>query len=248
MSSGDRPAEPAAQPRPLAGVPGALEVAFLLDGTEHCELILVRHGQQQHPDLRVSGVGDMIDPPLSALGERQALAVGERFAGTRIDAVYASPLKRAYRTGEAVAERHGLDVQVRADLREIEVYRDLPQDRPLLEVLGREQLLGFREQMLRHMRWDVYPGTEGSFEFRRRVGITIDGIVASHPGQRVLVACHGGVINAYLADILGTPIDMFFRPAHTAVNVVRAAMGGRRAIESIGDTGHLTGAHDLLTY
>lgn len=237
-----------AQPRSLSGVPGALEVGFLLDGTPHCDLILVRHGQQQHPDLRVSGVADMMDPPLSAVGERQALAVGERFAHQHIDAVYASNLKRAHRTGEAVAERHGLEVHVRPDLREIEVYRDLPQDRPLLEVLGREQLLGFREQMLRHMRWDVYPGSESSLEFRRRVCTAIDGIVASHQGQRVVVACHGGVINAYLADIVGTATDMFFRPAHTAVNMVRAAAGGRRAIESIGDTGHLSRPEGLLTY
>lgn len=239
---------PVAQPRSLSGVPGALEVGFLLDGTEHCELILVRHGQQQHPDLRTAGVAAMIDPPLSAVGERQALAVGERFAHTRIDAVYASHLKRAHRTGEAVAERHGLIVNVREDLREIEVYRDLPQDRPLLEVLGREQLLGFREQMLRHMRWDVYPGSESSHEFRRRCCTAIDGIAASHPGQRVVVACHGGVINAYVADILGIAVDMFFRPAHTAVNVLRAAAGGRRAVESIGDTSHLSTADGLLTY
>jgi 2,3-bisphosphoglycerate-dependent phosphoglycerate mutase len=236
------------QPRSLSGVPGALEVGFLLDGTEHCELVLVRHGQQQHPDLKVSGVADMIDPPLSAVGERQALALGERFAHQRVDAVYTSNLKRAHRTGEAVAERHGLEVHVRPDLREIEVYRDLPQDRPLLEVLGREQLLGFREQMLRHMRWDVYPGSEGSHEFRRRVCTAIDGIVASHPGERVVVACHGGVINAYVADILGTTADMFFRPAHTAVNVVRAAVGGRRAIETVGDSSHLNHAEGLLTY
>lgn len=242
------PEQPSNQPRYVTGLPGALEVAFLLDGTEHTELILVRHGQQAFPDLRTAGVGEMVDPPLSAVGERQALAVGERFAHTRIDAVYASYLKRAHRTGEAVAERHGLTVNVREDLREIEVYRDLPQDRPLVEVIGREKLLGFREQMLRHLRWDVYPGSETSHEFRRRCCTVIDGIAASHPGQRVVVACHGGVINAYVADILGVSVDMFFRPAHTAVNVVRAAIGGRRAIETIGDTSHLHAADGLLTY
>ena len=241
------PSDPG-RPGSTTGLPGALEVAFLLDGTEHCELVLVRHGQQDFPDMRVSGVAGMVDPPLSGVGELQAEHVGARFAATRIDAVYASPLLRAHRTGQAIAGHHGIEVALRDDLREIEVYRDLPQDRPLLEVLGRERLLGHREQMLRHMRWDVYPGSEGSHEFRRRVTAVIDGIAASHQGQRVAVACHGGVINAYLADILATTVDMFFRPAHTAVSVVRAAIGGRRAIESIGDTSHLTATEGLVTY
>ena len=242
----DRPA--AARPGSPTGLPGALEVAFLLDGAPHCELVLIRHGQQDFPDMRVSGVGGMVDPPLSVVGERQAERVGARFAHTPIDAVYASPLLRARSTGEAVAGHHGLEVAIRDDLREIEVYRDLPQDRPLLEMIGRERLLGLREQMLRHMRWDVYPGSESSHEFRSRVTTVIDGIAASHQGQRVAVACHGGVINAYVADILGVTVDMFFRPAHAAVHVVRAALGGRRAVETIGDTSHLATAEGLVTY
>lgn len=232
----------------LTGLPGALDVAFLLDGRVHCDVILVRHGQQDFPDFRTSGVAGMVDPPLSAKGREQAAAVGRRFKGQQVDAVYASPLQRAFDTGAAVAGHHGLEVQVRDDLREIETYRDLPQDKPLLELLGRERLLGAREQMIRHMRWDVYPGSEPSDEFRRRCCTVIDGIAASHQGQRVVIACHGGVINAYLADLIGTRADMLFRPAHTAVNQFRVARDGARAIESIGDTGHLVDGDDLVTY
>jgi broad specificity phosphatase PhoE len=232
----------------LTGMPGALDVAFLLDGSEHCHLILVRHGQQDFPDLRVTGVAGMVDPPLSDIGRRQAELVGARYAVDHLDAVYASPLLRAYDTGVAVAGHHGLEVQRRDDLREIEVYRDMPQDRPLLEMLGRERLLGYREQMIRHRRWDVYPGTESSQEFRRRCCSVIDGIASSHQGETVVVACHGGVINAYLADLIGTPTDMLFRPAHTSASVFRVARGGRRAIETIGDCGHLMGTEGLVTY
>lgn len=244
----DTDGAPVRMPGRLTGMPGALDVAFLLDGRVHCDLVLVRHGQQDFPDLTVTGVAGMVDPPLSPVGRRQAERVGLRFADDHVDAVYASPLLRAYDTGAAVAGHHGLEVQVRDDLREIEVYRDLPQDQPLLELVGRERLLGYREAMIRHRRWDVYPATEMSLDFRRRCCSVIDGIAVSHQGQRVVIACHGGVINAYLADLIGTPTDMLFRPAHTAVNQFRVGRDGARAIESVGDTGHLVGFEGLLTY
>ena len=87
-----------------------------------------------------------------------------------------------------------------------------------------------------------------------RVGVTrqtvnaIEGIAASHPGERIVIACHGGVICAYLGWILGISQDMWFRPAHTSVQIVRAR-DQVRAIDSTGDTRHLlTAEGDLRTY
>ena len=73
------------------------------------ELIFVRHGEQHIPDPRGGPMGDTFDPPLSERGEQQAKAVGERLSTDRVDAVYASPLKRAFETGKQVARHHRLD-------------------------------------------------------------------------------------------------------------------------------------------
>ena len=63
-----------------------------------------------------------------------------------------------------------------------------------------------------------------------RVGAAIETILARHPGQVVVVACHGGVINAYLALVLGLDReDMFFRPAHASIHRV-AYLGSRRVV------------------
>ena len=86
--------------------------------------------------------------------------------------------------------------------------------------------------------WDVYSHSEPSAEFRKRTINTIEGIVASHPGERVVIACHGGVICAYLGWVLGQSQDMWFRPAHTSINVVRAR-DAVRVVQTIGDNGHL---------
>ncbi len=81
--------------------------------------------------------------------------------------------------------------------------------------------------MMNEKSWDVYPYSESSFDFRKRTVNAIEGILATHPGERVVVACHGGVINAYIGHIIGVDYDMFFRPAHASVSIVLAA--GRRA-------------------
>ena len=93
---------------------------------------------------------------------------------------------------------------VEEDLREIETFRDLPRDASPLEVIGELRLQGARERFVRHRTWDVYPYTERNDELpppdaERHRGV----IAASHPGQRVVVACHGGVINAYVGEVLG---------------------------------------------
>ena len=229
---------PAAISREPSRTSSAFDTAFLTTGEGITELVLVRHGEQDVPVGPQVPIGVMHDPPLSERGRAQAYAVGLRFAAERIDAVYASPLARAFDTGAQIARHHGLDMTVEPDVREVEVFRDVPQDRPIVETLGRRALLGMRQRMQIDRKWDVYSHSEGSAEFRKRTVNAIEGIVATHPGERVVVACHGGVICAYLGWILGQNQDMWFRPGHTSVNVVRA-LNAVRVVETIGDSNHL---------
>ena len=167
----------------------------------------------------------------------------------RVDVVYTSNLQRAQSTGFEIARWHGLEPVPMADLREVEVFRDIPPEMSVEQYLGTSLFLGVRERMIAEKRWDVYPYSEASAEFRKRTVNAIEGIVATNEAKRVVIACHGGVINAYLAHHLGIDYDMFFRPAHTAVNVVRAGHHGVRALHSLGDVNHLIGEGDeLLTY
>lgn len=228
--------------------PQVFDRAFLTDVEGVTEIVLVRHGEQFVPDWRGGPVGDIIDPPLSERGVAQARLVGERFSTEKVDVVYASPLKRAFDTGLQIARHHRLEPQVMPDLREVEVFRDIPPEKTAADFIGRDLLLGIRERMLREKKWDVYPYSESSSEFRRRTVNAIEGIIATNEGKRVVVACHGGVINAYVGHIIGSPFDMFFRPAHTSVSIV-AAGDGIRALHSLNDTHHLrTPEGDFLSH
>jgi broad specificity phosphatase PhoE len=230
-----------------ARIPGVFDQAFLTDIEGVTEVIMVRHAQ---PDINFEGlVGDTIDPPLTEHGRIQARLTGEALSTSKIDAVFASPLRRAMETAEAIAEHHKhLELQVLSDLREVEVFRDVPPDKTAIEFVGRELLLAARQRMLDERSWDVYPYTEPSHEFRKRAINAVEACIAHNLGERIVIVCHGGVINAYMGHIIKSPYDMFFRPAHASVNIAVAGEN-RRVLRLLNDTHHLTTAEgDIATY
>ena len=107
--------EPEAAPRaaPTRAM-RSLERAFLLGVEGTSEVLLVRHGDCYDG---LDGEADA-DPPLSPTGREQTRRLGERLRRMEIDAVYASPLRRARETAELL----GLPVTV--DERLVEVAAD----------------------------------------------------------------------------------------------------------------------------
>ncbi len=214
--------------------PSPMDRAFLSGHPEAGKLILVRHGQQVFPDPTTASVGEWVDPPLSELGARQAEAVAGYLADEPVTAVYSSNLKRAFDTGRAVADRHGIELQTIEQLQEIRLYGDLPPDSRPVDLLGDKVVGGARQRFVQTRRWDAYPHSESSADFRMRVGSAVEAALVDHPGETVVVACHGGVINAYLAEVLGLMADMFYRPAHASVHRVRFH-GPDRVVESLNE-------------
>lgn len=216
----------------------ALTNPFASPAEGFCELLLVRHGEQQY--VEGMALGDAHDPPLSELGRQQAHAVGQRLAGLAVDAVYASPLQRALATGTAIANPHGHAVTVLEDLREVELWAALPQHLGLVEAVGTEELRRIFKAVQVERTWDAYPYGEGTASFRRRISRALDHIVHRHLGDRVVVACHGGVISTVLAMILDSPRDYGIAVHHTSITIVRAADDRRTAV-SVNDFAHVLG-------
>ncbi|MDH3753900.1 MAG: histidine phosphatase family protein [Acidimicrobiia bacterium] len=219
----------------------------MLTGQFDLELVLVRHGQQIPWDERTEP-NHRTDPPLTELGSRQIDAVAAYMADESVTTVYSSHLDRARRTGEAIAARHDLAPTVMSELREVELMRDVPDDADLGDAFDKDAMDRAGAEFVRTRRWDAFPMAETGAELRERVTAAIEGIIAENahnPGGRVVIACHGGVINAYLVDLLGIEVDMFFRPPHCSVHRVHVG-DGRRIIGTLNETHHLVG--DLLTH
>jgi broad specificity phosphatase PhoE len=89
-------------------------------------------------------------------------------------------------------------------------------------------------------------GEDGSLDYREpptgvveRMRAVVDEIVGEYPGQRVIVVSHGAAIVAYLTDVLRIePGRLRMLPYYTSISVVRA-IGERRMVGAVGDTGHL---------
>lgn len=206
------------------------------------ELVMVRHGQQDREGLAPrDALGDL---HLSALGLRQADAVGKHLAGERFDAVYSSHLLRSVETAAGVVA-HGPSRPspvVVPGLAEIDVFGMLPES----EHPTPEELLASGEGFIRTRRFDAFPHTESSADFRARVMHEIAILLERHRHQKVAVVVHGGVIGALFASAFGVQEDMAFFCAHASVHRFRHD-DGRWVIGTINEVGHLQ-ADDLLTY
>ena len=142
-------------------------------------ILLVRHGQSEwNASGRWQG---QADPPLSELGEEQAVAAAK--AVGIVDAIYASDLVRAHHTAELVAAQLGADVVVAPNLRERSAGEWEGRTRAEIE----ESWPGFLESGRRPA------GYEPDDSVLERVLTALEAIAAAHDGD-VLVVTHGGVV------------------------------------------------------
>jgi probable phosphoglycerate mutase len=142
-------------------------------------ILLVRHGQSEwNASGRWQG---QADPPLSELGEDQAVSAA-RALGI-VDAIYASDLVRAHHTAELVAAQLGADVAVEPRLRERKAGEWEGRTRAEID----EGWPGYLETGRRPA------GYEPDDSVLDRVLAVLDAIAATHDGD-VLVVTHGGVV------------------------------------------------------
>jgi probable phosphoglycerate mutase len=204
-------------------------------------LYLIRHGQA---DPAWGGVrfattrGEQWDPPLSDEGRLQAGLLAKRLAAMELDpfVAYASPLRRAVETADAFAQAAGVEVKLDEDLVEAHIGG--------WEGIPFEEIVASDPEIAGHVRnqraiWHRAPGAERNDRFRERVRSALEAIVERHPDENVLIFAHGGVINAYLGELLGLGHEMFFLPENTSVNSVEID-GAVRIVRFLNDVLHLT--------
>jgi probable phosphoglycerate mutase len=195
------------------------------------ELLLIRHGLPVRRE-RADGVAD---PELSTAGVAQAEHLADYLESEHLDAVYASPLRRALQTAQPLAGRRGMDIVV--------VDAVAEWDRNSNEYIPIEELKAANDpRYLELMRGEWTTADETPDEFSARVVAALDALVDAHAGGRIAVSCHGGTINAYLSHVLGLPVGPgFFYPNYTSIHRVVASRGGVKSILTVNETAHLRG-------
>jgi 2,3-bisphosphoglycerate-dependent phosphoglycerate mutase len=212
---------------------GTFENLFRLTCTETTEIIMVRHAE---PDYNATnGTYEPPDPPLTQRGGLQAARLAERLQDTQIDAVYSSTMRRAIETADVIAAAKNLPVIRTPQLREVAIGpRVLNSGKEDPKELASQVLVRF----LNNPRWDAIEGLEPSRPFRHRVVQAVEAIISRHPGERVVLVTHAGVINAYLSMVLDIPRDMFFLPEHASISVLRV-LRDLYAVHKLNDYSHL---------
>ena len=160
------------------------------------ELLLVRHALPVRRELTVGAA----DPELSDDGHAPGRPSGRRTSPTKHRSTRSTPA----RCGAPTRRRHrsptrfGLDVVIDDAVAEW--------DRHSNEYVPIEELKAANDP-----RWQAMCAASGPRTTRRpssspeRVVGAIEQLIDEHRGERIAVVCHGGVINSYLAHVLGLP-------------------------------------------
>lgn len=171
-------------------------------------LWLVRHGESEgnlardrahaaeDERIQIAAARDM-DVPLSALGERQAAALGRWIARLpaeeKPEVVLSSPYLRALRTAGLIAQHGGLNrapiLDERLRERELGAFDRLTRR-------GIEKLFPVEAAQRRAVGKFYYrpPGGESWTDVMLRLRTVIETLAREHAGRRVLIACHSAVI------------------------------------------------------
>ncbi len=198
-------------------------------------LYIVRHCQSAgNQGGRFQG---QFDGPVNEMGEKQLELLSLRFRNEHLDAIYSSPLTRAYKTAQAIDQFHDLPIQTMDGLSEIDVGE---MENQLLSDIAVKY-----PEVARN--WDnapdlcVFPGGESMAQVYRRINDAIDQIIEENPGKTVAVATHGGVIRNLYARVEYGSIEGLRKSVvfgNTSVSVLEAE-DGRLRWKSINDMSHL---------
>jgi broad specificity phosphatase PhoE/ribonuclease HI len=197
--------------------------------------LLLRHGQTSlSAERRFAGRGDI---PLTETGRRQAAAAAARLAARGgIDVIVSSPLRRARRSAETVAEATGAPLLIDDDLVEAD--------------FGKWEGLSFAEATAQApddmTAWlasadAAPPGGESFAAAARRVLGALDRLLAAHPGRTLLIVSHVTPIKTLLCRALLAPPAAMFR-IHldvASLSEVEWFADGPALVRSVNDTAHL---------
>ncbi len=158
---------------------------------------LVRHGATVlSAEDRFAGSSDV---ELSAEGRRQAERLAARLSDDPLAAVYASPMRRTVDTASTLAKSHGIAVETRDGLREIDHGRWEGLRRADVEVRFAQE----------YAAWQADPytfapeGGESGLDVAARALPVVRTIVQAHEGASVVVVSHKATIRLVISALLG---------------------------------------------
>jgi probable phosphoglycerate mutase len=204
-------------------------------------ILAVRHGETAwNHDTRIQGHTDI---DLNERGRWQAAQLAQALAEEPIDAFYASDLSRALETARAVARRHDRPVHTHNGLRERCFARFQGHTWAELEARYPEESTAWRKRVPDF----APPGGESLLQLQARVVAAVNELAARHPGEQLLMAVHGGVLDILYraATRLELQAPRSWELTNTAINRLLWTPEGLSLV-GWADTGHLQAGNGPL--
>lgn len=190
-------------------------------------LLLLRHGQPTR--IEAPGPGG---PPLTELGQRQALCLARRLQAEAPDLVISSHLTRAHQTAEPTAHSIAKDILIEPSVAEVDADGGVYVHIEDLRAEGGETWAAFLRDPIK-----MLGGNQA--KFRKRVLEGFETILAQYSdAHQVAVFTHGFPINILLSHILGLDEITRFLPAHGSITRLAGRSINNLAILSVNETGH----------
>ena len=178
------------------------------------KIYLIRHAKPEMDVPRCIGITDV---PLSAEGIEQAHRIAGWLKSLGIHKIYSSPLKRCRHTAEIISEElkmQDVETEIREDLHEVRAgeweylpFSDIKRDYPDI-YKERGECIGYY----------VLPGGESFYQGGVRFGKCL-GKILEETDEDILVVAHGGVITAFLCQVLGISVNRIFELPQSYVGV-----------------------------
>ena len=165
------------------------------------DFIFIRHGETDwNRQQRFQG---QIDVPLNDLGQAQARQLGARMAEEPAEHLICSDLQRAQQTAAPLAAAWQAAPVLLPGLREqcFGVLEGL--DVPTIKARHPELWL----QWLEHRADFALPGGENLRQVHARVMEAVKALAEAHPGRRLAVVTHGGVLDMLWRTAHGLPLS-----------------------------------------
>jgi broad specificity phosphatase PhoE len=183
------------------------------------KIFLIRHGESI---ANAKGIhqGQRYDVGLSEKGKEQAKKLAERLGNEKIEAIYASDLKRAHETAEEINKPHKLKIILDKRLREFDTG-DWTDKEDKWKVWADYQIKEAKKLGIKTHEVKM-PGGESNLDHVLRTKEFLKEVEAKHNGNIIVVA-HGGSNKIFFGVVGHTPMDKIYEnnaQDNTGLNVL----------------------------
>jgi len=200
------------------------------------QIILIRHGETDWNTEQV--FRGKIDVPLNQTGLAQARAVRDALAESAIDALYASPLARAFETARVLAEGRGLAVGAEEGLIDVDfgLWQGLTKEKV------KKDCPDLYSTWLTDPELVTFPRGETLLKVQQRAMAALERAMDGNPGKTIALVSHRVVTKVILCGVLGLDLSRFWRVKQDTCAINRFEHdAGRYCLTLLNDTCHLRG-------